>query len=281
MKKNISMNMNIKNILYNEYIMVLFILFPARGNDKNYWNYTSTGSKCHFVDKLKKLGKVYIYTPCAYNLNSNNFEKLHVTLEKLNLDYHVECIYNKIKHITEPFIPIGHSIGAFYAMKFAEKYENLCKAVILLDPSNMRGVFDVLKKDPEYNEISKYDNIKISNLVEEIKRDFRLDIDSYQLNLKIKILLRIITFNIQKQSKSLTLKLNIPLIIFINIDDITPNDTKEVADAFDFSLIRKSFFNLLIKNNMDNIYMYHLVNATHFIHWTSTNYVIDIIKKFA
>lgn len=34
--------------------MVLFILFPARGNDEKYWNITASGDNCHFLDKLKK-----------------------------------------------------------------------------------------------------------------------------------------------------------------------------------------------------------------------------------
>ncbi len=59
--------------------MVLFILFPGFGDTDKYWEYKIEGmetkhgpfklKKLDFLKKLKKLGKVYTYTPKINDLN--------------------------------------------------------------------------------------------------------------------------------------------------------------------------------------------------------------------
>jgi pimeloyl-ACP methyl ester carboxylesterase len=257
--------------------MVLFILFPGGGCDESYWNITSTNKNCHFLDKLKEIGDVYTYTPESNYIKQNNFRKLNLTLEYLDLEHHCEQIYNKVKHIHTPYIPIGHSLGAFFAMKFANKYKKLCKAVILLDPSTMRAIPAFVKDKPDYKILLAYDDSKILELVNKIKNKYTLGTDPED---EIETLQLIIYYNVLKQYKSVSLALDVPCAVFINVDDVTPTNAKEKDVPIKYSIIRKFFLNQLIKKNINNIYMYHFVNATHYIHWTNPEGIIEKIKPF-
>ena len=93
------------------------MLFLGRGMSEHNWNMRADGSSCHFLDKLATLGNCYAYTLDPYNF-SDNYMNLNFTLEYFDLDKHVTEIYNEAKKLGDTFIPIGHSLGAFFAMKF-------------------------------------------------------------------------------------------------------------------------------------------------------------------
>ena len=137
--------------------MVLFILFPGFGTSEKYWeNKIETKEnkvylkKLDFLKNLKKIGKVYKYTPKLHNLNyyrtgvnkeygkiyCNQFSKpTKITLEDINIDKECKRIFNLLKDKNEKFIPIGHSIGSWFAYNFSKLYPSYCINTVFLDGS--------------------------------------------------------------------------------------------------------------------------------------------------
>ena len=141
--------------------MVLFILFPGLGQTDKFWEYDIVETKnkkyklkkLDFIKKLQRIGKVYKYTPNVYNINyyytgsnsgyeewqeiyQNLFEKpKKITLDSINIDKECKRIYNLLKDKNEKFIPIGHSIGSWFALHFSNLYPSKCLKTIFLDGS--------------------------------------------------------------------------------------------------------------------------------------------------
>ena len=143
--------------------MVLFILFPGHGTSDKFWEYDIVEKKnskkkyklkkLDFLKKLKKIGKVYTYTPKVYNIGyydtgdepgfenwykiyQNQYKKpTKITLDDINIDKECKRIYNLLKDKNEKFIPIGHSKGSWFALHFSNLYSSRCLKTILIDGS--------------------------------------------------------------------------------------------------------------------------------------------------
>ena len=143
--------------------MILFILFPGHGVSDKFWEYDIVETKnskkkyqlkkIDFLKKLKKIGKVYKYTPKAYNIayydtgenlgfarwqviHQNLYKKpKKIILDDINIDKECKRIYNLLKDKNEKFIPIGHSIGSWFALHFSNLYPSKCLKTIFLDGS--------------------------------------------------------------------------------------------------------------------------------------------------
>ena len=79
--------------------MLLFILFNGNMMSTEQWKkHPFKNEKTKFLNKLKKLGDVYIYNPVFYNfnkfdndiINKKYNDKYDFTLSSLNLDKHCE-----------------------------------------------------------------------------------------------------------------------------------------------------------------------------------------------
>ena len=127
--------------------MVLFILFWIWKFPKD-WEYKFIEGKnkkhklekLDFLKKLKKIGKVYQYNPESYNISyyytgrnpgyedwqkiyQNLFKKpKKISLDDINIDKECKRIYNLLKDKNEKFIPIGHSLGSWFALHFSNLY---------------------------------------------------------------------------------------------------------------------------------------------------------------
>jgi len=100
----------------------LFILFQGSGTNTKVWN-EYTESK--FVDKLKELGKVYIYQNKTYNVwfyDKDNKDRkdyksdIDFDLSYFNVNKHLQLVMtelqNKYKNIDQyKLIPVGWSLG--------------------------------------------------------------------------------------------------------------------------------------------------------------------------
>lgn len=145
--------------------MIIYILFPGFGISEKQWKYEIILKnkkyelkKIEFLKNLKKIGKVFKYTPKAYNYNYylaskkrpyEDGQKLYQDLfekpEKIKLDdinINKECvrIYEYIKNESKykyekeiKFIPIGHSIGSWFCLHFSNIYKSECLKIILFD----------------------------------------------------------------------------------------------------------------------------------------------------
>jgi hypothetical protein len=125
---------------------ILFIMFNGAGANTNSWN-KDTESK--FLDKLKKIGKVYTYQDkvnniCYYNKSDSDYASydsdINFDFKYININNHVKIVYNdiikKYRNISNyKLIPIGWSIGGLLALYFAQKYKSKCAHIILLDPT--------------------------------------------------------------------------------------------------------------------------------------------------
>ena len=58
--------------------MVLFILFPGNGTSNHIW-YKDINRKVNFLQKLREIGEVYIFTPNIYNVIYYYQNKKHQT----------------------------------------------------------------------------------------------------------------------------------------------------------------------------------------------------------
>lgn len=247
----------------------LFILFQGSGTNIKSWN-EYTESK--FLDKLKKLGEVYIYQDKIHNIwyyDKTNPEKndydsdLNFDLSYVKINNHIKMIYNdlhkKYKNIKDyKFIPIGWSAGCYLALYFAQKYYKRCDFVVLLDsalwtPNNMKSRLNMLYKD--IKSIYPITNNNYKKLLKEWKINHDDIENAYKIN-SLNNYIRSLFI-----SKNLTLKLPIKTLSFVNIQKPEKDEWSE-----DFNNKRRSEEVKILKNkNPENYIPYIFTNKTHYI----------------
>ena len=292
--------------------MVLFILFPGFGSPSKFWKYyivkNKDGSyqkkKLNFYDELKKIGTVYRYTPKVYNINhydtgsnpefddwQNIYQGLFkkprmITLDDIDIDKECKRIYNKLKNRKEKFIPIGHSIGAWFALHFSNLYPDKCLQVIFIDGTAINP-----KAAPGYKEKSEktdsgeitnenlkylYDNM-LENVIEDKKSSFNPNLNKYSnkiLEIASSYYFRIIEKELNGTVKVPVLSFrNLSYDIETNVDDMkaTKNNMRKVTNEEE-----------LYQINNSRVTTYYMINSTHYP-WRIQRYsdmIIDIIKKY-
>ena len=292
--------------------MVLFILFPGFDSPSKFWKYdiikNKDGSyqlkKLNFYDELKKIGKVYRYTPKVYNINhydtggnpgfddwQNIYQGLFkkprmITLDDIDIDRECKRIYNKLKNRKEKFIPIGHSIGSWFALHFSNLYPDKCLQVIFLDGTAINP-----KAAPGYKEKSEktdsgeitnenlkylYDNM-LENVIEDKKSSFNPNLNKYSdkiLEIASSYYFRIIEKELNGTVKVPVLSFrNLSYDIETNVDDMkaTKNNMRKVTNEEE-----------LYQINNSRVTTYYMINSTHYP-WRIQRYsdmIIDIIKKY-
>jgi hypothetical protein len=121
---------------------ILFVMFQGGATSEFAWN----DGPSKFLNKLKKVGKIYTYQNKIYNVfyydlsdkERKDFDDdIDFDINYINIDYHINMVFNDIKHKYDlnkiKLIPIGWSIGCYFCMAFSQKYHKFCKFQILLD----------------------------------------------------------------------------------------------------------------------------------------------------
>tara|TARA_B110000908_G_C10237583_1_gene444233 strand:- start:1288 stop:2190 length:903 start_codon:yes stop_codon:yes gene_type:complete len=290
--------------------MVLFILFPGFDSPSKFWKYdiikNKDGSyqlkKLNFYDELKKIGKVYRYTPKVYNINhydtggnpgfddwQNIYQGLFkkprmITLDDIDIDRECKRIYNKLKNRKEKFIPIGHSIGSWFALHFSNLYPDKCLQVIFLDGTaiNPKAVAGYKEKS-EKTDISEITNSNLKslynnmleNVIEDKKSSFNPNLNKYSN----KILEIASSYYFRIIEKELNGTVKVPVLSFRNLSyDIETNDMKATKNNMRKVTNEEELYQI----NNSKVTTYYMINSTHYP-WRIQRYsdmIIDIIKKY-
>lgn len=149
---------------------MLFILFCGHTMSKSYWQYRlGDHKKINFLTELKKLGHVYYFTTKINNAleyykkdeeNKKFYDKVdNITLDDLDIDKECKRVYEIVKDYKGKFVPIGHSVGFWYAHHFTNLYKDRCYKTISIDGS-------VIVKEitsSKYHSSNIIDSSKITN----------------------------------------------------------------------------------------------------------------------
>jgi len=264
--------------------MVLFILFPGFGDTKYDWNFDNDGQKTKFISRLSKIGKVYTYTPKMYNILYYAFDHPEINkikerydkdikfkIDYLNIEKHCQMIYQQIKN-NDDIIVIGHSIGAYFAYKFAELYSKRCICTIIINGTPItRNAVD------EYM-ISKYDDTledldqdKLSEYLDNISKKYNSKNNSlhYDILTVYKLYARYMLNQYKSISKNM--KVQTYLLTSLKIDN-DPDNVKinqyKIQNNFELEKINKT--------NVRSIYF---INKKHHLDKEIIDSIIDVINK--
>jgi len=242
-------------------------MFQGAGTNLKDWNETT---QSNFLDKLKKIGSVYLYQDKTYNIfhydktyqGYADFDSdIDIDLSYVNPDTHIKILYNdilkKYKNIDEyKFIPIGFSAGCYFALYFAQIYSSKCAHVILLDsalwtPNNMK----IRLKDIN-NDIYPITNYAYKKMLQNWKENHSDIEDLYKIH-NLNLHIRSIFI-----SKHLKLELKVPTLAFVNIQKI---EKDEWSISFN-NKRRLAEVKILKKHNPVNYKAIIFTNKTHFIY---------------
>jgi hypothetical protein len=286
--------------------MVLFILFPGFGNSEKYWENKIDMKKnkvylkkLDFLNNLKKIGKVYKYTPKLHNLNyyrtgineeygkiyCNQFNKpTKITLDDINIDKECKRIFDLLKDKNEKFILIGHSIGSWFAYNFSKMYPSYCLNTIFLDGSflvlesinNIRNRY--VKKQKKVNiKFKDINNKKLDFLYKKVISHVKED--RYEYNKKInKYIKKIFDISLNyyyyTMKKKFNSKLKIPNISFRNLNF---NKEKKSIDHYT-NIDAVNNEEELYNKNKNKAIVHYLVNSGH-TQWKRKKFSDFIIKE--
>lgn len=296
--------------------MILFILFPGFGQTEKFWEYDIVETKdtkkryklkkLDFLNKLKKLGKVYTYTPKQYDINyyytgekenledwqeiyCNLFKKPNkITLDDINIDKECKRIYklliDKYKNENIKFVPIGHSIGSWFALHFTNLYSSKCLKMIFLDGSFIvPKIADIYYKNRHIVKSKELTNKNLELIYNNIINNVRED--RYKVNSKINKYINdfhgiIGAYYYKIMKKELNGKIKVPLISFRNLF-FNIEDGENIKQKNESNMNRVINEEELYKKNNNKVLTYYFANSTHFP-WRIQRYsdqIIDEIKK--
>ena len=270
--------------------MVLFILFPGNGMSEKHWEIYDKDNKIKktsFLQQLKKLGEVYKYTPNVNNIinyydSSNKLRKKfykkpsNFTLEDFDIDKLCKNVYEDVKNYKGKFIPVGHSIGGYYAIQFSKLYKSRCVNTILIDSVVIAPKYVKEWDTMLYKSIKNYDNITNEYLYS-LFHNIQNSKDTKILDKNVNKLINIRFFLENKQFKKFNGKLVVPNL---SIRSLYIDIKKHKLDKLTKKVINNE--EILYKKNGDKSQTYYLIDATHFP-WLIPRYcdeIIDRIKCF-
>jgi len=272
--------------------MVLFILFPGMGESGKYWEkYIDWDKKkvmkTSFLQKLKKLGNVYTYTPNVYNIINNcvcdydcrlNKKVLYsnpnqLTMNDIHIDSECKRIYEEIKSYKGKLIPIGHSAGGWFAVRFTKLYQSRCIKTILIESGYLtqkRAKRQIESKTKKHT----YPNMTTNKL--------QLLVNKLQTNRNCKHKLTkdlehkltyIYMYCYHRDVKKINGKLPKPTLLFENIK--VTNNSKEDNESNKKQI---EYQNELYKKNGKNVNFINLVNTNHYP-WFIPKYSDEMIRQ--
>ena len=219
---------------------ILFIIF---GMNLKHVNLHSS----YIVDKLKELGKVYIYQDKINNvyyyqtrardflyrdINNKKYydSDIDFDLSYVRVNTNIKIVYDNIKKKYKnidhyQFIPIGYGYECFLALYFSQIYKSKCMHVILLNSEPLIEEFNVISEydvctDDVYNDKRKpITNIQFKKKLENLKNKVNSpDKISNEVSEIIDICRNIRAVFIYK---NLNLTLSVSTTSFINIENST------------------------------------------------------------
>ena len=261
--------------------MVQFILFPGFGMYKYTWSLDHNLKKINFLNELKKLGKVYAYTPLFYNINKYHkinskhkmykHQKLYGNNIKFDLDYldvkkHCKMIYDKIREKTDDkIVVIGHSIGSLFCYHFSKMYKDECLFSVVIDGMLLgkQGIEDHKKYIKQYNKYKNTTDCDLYDFQTKIKKD-RNDKDISELFNIVQVLLK-------NQIPDRITKFPIKTVYFKNLE----------MDDKDKKHIKLQIEEMENYEKNDNLFQgIYFVNKTHYLHYNKkcSDIIIEKIK---
>ena len=272
--------------------MVLFILFPGMNDSGKYWKKYIDFNKMEvietsFLRKLKKLGNVYTYTPNVYNIINNcvcnsecrlNKKVLfsnpkQLTMNDINIDYECKRIYEEIKSYKGKFIPIGHSAGGWFAVRFTELYQSRCIKTILIESGYLtqklaKWQIELKTKKHTYPDMTTN---KLQMLVDKLQTN---------RNCKNKLtkdleheLTQIYMYYYHRDVKKINKKLPKPTLFFedINITNNSKKDNRRNKRLIEYQ-------DELYKKNGNKIKFVYFINTEHHP-WWNPKYSDEMIRQ--
>lgn len=261
-------NKNFKIIKINSsnktiYKKITIIFFHGMNHASLNYNYTYEGNKKvgknYFLDKLCNIGNLLLYDRPEEMLRFN-YERgksnYNVEYPNYNLDSHVKNLYKFLlnKNIKGPYVLVSHSIGALYALKFAQKFPSNVKHVFLIDPIQFTKE---IAKSFMSNPLSKQ-NIKkqldIINSPKSTKKEINKSLQILDSN----------TYSIPYFKP----KLECPLTTFFNIDTKSNVHTK-----FTLPYVEE------LKKYNPTTTNYYFYDRDHYLNETNPQGIVTKIKK--
>ena len=268
---------------------ILFVMFQGSGTTLKSWN-EETESK--FLDRLKKIGKIYTYQDKTNNIFYYDKEwvehimfdyDINFDFKYVNIDTHIKMVYDdiikKYKNIdTYKIIPIGWSAGCFLALYFAQQYKSKCTHTILLDsatwtPKHMKLRLKRLNNSGINDK--PISNIEFKTMLKKLKNKETIVDD----------ILLIDTIIHYKRSafisKHLNLKLSVPTTSFVNIQKPEGKTSLEFNNKTRLHEVK-----VLKDNNPTNFDAFIFVNKTHYIFnkiqpaKQIINYINNLVKNY-
>lgn len=244
-------------------------MFQGAGVNLKSWD-EETESK--FLDRLKKIGKVYTYQDKVnniyyYNKKEPNYidydSDIDFDFKYVNVNTHIKMVYDdiikKYKNIDNyKIIPIGWSVGCLYALYFAQKYKSKCVHTILLDsatwtPENMKlRLQEINNSGINDKPIS---NIKFKKMLYKLKNKKTTIDDIYLVNDVIHNKRSVFI------SKYLKLNLSIPTTSFVNIQKPEGSEWSKYSN----NKTRLRDIKVLKDNNPTNFNAFIFTNKSHYI----------------
>lgn len=257
---------------------ILFIFFNGGGADKNMW-FEFQGKKTNILNKIEKIGKIYLYNPLTTLTNEKinefkNSDSLYIfTLSDVNITNHCKNLYDNVSKISNKFFLISHSRGYMFASVFSKLYNKNIIGFINIDGGKPKCEYE------EYLKINKnkYDNITndyILSLQLELKKSNKEQ--AKQIEKELSNVVEYFTF---KQYKKTIWKYNFPVYILNNIYD--DSEINICMDDYVKTTLKNKFdYNKQLELNI-NVKSIWYVGKKHwlFVFEEIENDIIDIIKK--
>lgn len=251
---------------------------------KNWNEYTES----KFLNKLKKLGKIYTYQDKIYNtMHYDNTipeykdweSDIDFDLNYIKVDSHIRIVYEDIKSKYEiknyQFIPIGWSAGGYLALYFSQLYLSQCKMCILLDSA-------LITKQNLNLRLKSFEDDKIDRLVYPITNNKYIKLlNELKINKNDGWKKIITTSNYIRTlfaKNNINTKFKIPVMSFVYISKPDKNEF-----GFEFNNETKlREIDLLSKLNSKMYKSYQLNNVGHcvFNKKQPANFIINKIKIY-
>lgn len=247
---------------------MLFIVFNGGGLTKEQWiKHPYENMKSKLINKLKKLGKVYLYTP---NFTFTAGTQYSFNLSNLDIEKHCKKIYNIVSKLDNEFIIISHSRGWMFSHVFIKLYNKQIKGYINCDGGYTDNYFK------NYLKINKkYSKIKDDQLMDYLYK-FNTNSDK---TAKSEIS-NIVTYNIFKQYKKTHIDKKYKFNWFI-LNNIHNNSEINLSmdDYVKSTLDDKLKFNDTLEK-YDNITSMYFVNKSHFLYFYLEDLILQLCNDF-
>ena len=240
------------------------IFFHGTNHSCLKYNYTyepdGTTRKNYFLNKLGDVGDLFLYNRPEEMLRFNyeaGISNDGVDYPSYTINSHITNLHKFLIHekIKPPYVLVSHSIGALYALKFAQKYSKDIKHVFLIDPIQYT---EKVAKDFQVPSISKSDLEKHMVVINNPKSSKE----------KVEKSLSVLDSNTYSIPYFIP-RVKCPLTTFFNVDTKSNTHIK-------FTL---PYIEELKKYNPTNYTNYYFYDRDHYLNETNPQGLVTIIKK--